>query len=90
MSEAGCVKLNLSKCAIAKREIKFLGHIVSEAGCQPDPENVRAVQNVKPLTNAKGVRSFLWMGGFYRKHIPGSAKVAAPLKKFTRKNIEFK
>ncbi len=64
----GGVKLSFNKCVIGKREVKFLGHVVSEAGCRPDPENVKAVQNMKPPTNAKGVRSFLGMCGFYRKH----------------------
>ncbi len=82
----GCVKLNLSKCAIGKEEVKFLGHIVSEAGCRPDPANIEAVNNMKAPTNAKGVRRFLGMCGFYRKHIPSSAKIAAPLTNLTRKN----
>ncbi len=86
----GGIKLNLSKCAIGKKEVKFLGHIVSEAGCPPDPENVKAVQNMKPPTNTKGVRSFLGMCGFYRKHIPSFAKIAAPLTNLTLKNVEFK
>ncbi len=83
------VKLNLSKCAIGMREVKFLGHIVSEASCRPDPENVKVVQNMKPSTNAKGVQSFLGMCGFYWKHIPCSAKIAAPLTNLTRKSAEF-
>ncbi len=83
------VKLNLSKCDIGKREVKFWGHIVSEAGCRPNPENVKAVQNLKPPTSVKGVRSFLGMCGFYRKHIPRFAKIAAPLTNLTRKSVEF-
>ncbi len=59
-------------------------------GCRPDPTNVEAVQNMKPPTNAKGVRRFLGMCGFYRKHIPGFAKIAAPLTNLTRKNTMFK
>ncbi len=49
------VKLKLSKCPIGKREVKVLGHIVSEAGCRPDPENVKAVEGMKPPTNATGI-----------------------------------
>ncbi len=60
LSQAG-VKLNPSKCAIGKREVKFLGHVMAEAGCRPDPENIKAVQSMKPPTNAKDVRSFLGM-----------------------------
>ncbi len=82
----GGVKLNLSKCAICKKEVNFLGHIVSEASCRPDPVNIEAVNNMKAPTNAKGVRRFLGMCGFYRKHIPSFAKIAAPLTNLTRKN----
>ncbi len=45
LSKSG-VKLNLSKCATGKRAIKLLGHIMSGAGCRPDPENERAVWNL--------------------------------------------
>ncbi len=67
-----------------------MGHIVSEAGCLPDPANVEAVNNMSPPTSAKGVRRFLGMCGFYRKHIPSFAKIAAPLTNLTRKNLEFR
>ncbi len=86
----GGVKLNLSKCVIGKKEVKFLGHIVSEAGCRPDPANIEAVNDMTAPTNVKGVRRFLDMCGFYRQHIPHFAKIAAPLANLTRKNTEFK
>ncbi len=63
----GGVKLNLSKCAIGKEEVKFLGHIVSEAGCRPDPANIEAVNNMKAPTSAKGVRRFF--GSCQIRHI---------------------
>ncbi len=50
MGEVG-IKLNLSKCSIGQREVKFLGYIVSEEGFRPDPGNVEAIVNMKPTTN---------------------------------------
>ncbi len=47
MGEVG-IKLNLSKCLIGQREVKFFGHIVSEEGLRPDPGNVEAIVNMKP------------------------------------------
>lgn len=88
LSRSG-IKLNLSKCSFGQREVKFWGHIVLEAGCRPDPTNVKAVTDMKPPTTVKGVRRFLGMCGFYRKHIPKFAKVSAPLTNLTRKNGEF-
>ncbi len=42
MSSVG-IKLNLTKCKIGQKQVKFLGHIVSEEGHRPDPVNVEAV-----------------------------------------------
>ncbi len=64
-----CIKLNLSKCSIGQREVKFLGHIVSEEGFRPDPCNVEAIVNMKPPTNVKETQRFLGMTGFYGKHM---------------------
>ena len=33
------VKLNLDKCCLFRREVKYLGRLVSAAGYRPDPEN---------------------------------------------------
>ena len=85
----GGVKLNLSKCTFAEAEVKFLGHRVSKNGCKPDPANVEAVNKMKPPQTVKEVRGFLGMCGFYRRHIPDFAKVAAPLTNLTRSKVEF-
>ncbi len=68
MEEVG-IKFNLSKCHIGQQEIKFLDHKVSKDGIKPDPENVEAVEKMKPPTNVKETRRFLGMAGFYRKYI---------------------
>ena len=83
------VKLNLSKCTFGEAEVKFLGHLVSEQGCKPDPKNVEAVQKMHPPKTVKEVRSYLGMCGFYRKHIPEFAKIAVPLYNLTKKNVDF-
>ncbi len=88
------IKLNLSKCHIGQKEIKFLGHIVSKEGLKPDPGNVEAI-NMKPPNNVKETRRFLGMAGFYRKHIEKFSQISAPLtnllgKKKKKKTFEWK
>ncbi len=78
------LKVNLSKCSFAQSKVKFLGHIVSEQGCRPDPANTEAIQKMKPPTNVKEVRRFLGMCGFYRKHVPNFAQITNPLTNLTR------
>ncbi len=87
MGEVG-IKLNLSKCRIGQREVKFLGLIVSEEGFRPDPGNVEAMVNMKTPTNVKETRRFLGMAGFYR--IDKFSHLAAALTDLTRKNQPFR
>ncbi len=88
MEEVG-IKLNLSKCHLGQREVKFLGHVVSKEGFKPDPGNVEVIVRMKPPTNVKEVRCFLGMCGFYRKHIENFSSLASPLTNLTRKNQPF-
>lgn len=43
MEKAG-LTLNMGKCDQAKEEVKFLGHIISDKGVQPDPTKTEAVK----------------------------------------------
>ncbi len=72
------IKLNLSKCHIRHKEIKFWGHIVSHKGYGPDPSNIEAINNMKALQNVEVVRRFLGMCSFYRRHVKRYASIAAP------------
>lgn len=90
MLEERGVKLNLTKCDFGRTEVKFLGHIVSEAGCTPDPKNLETISQQKPPKNVKEVRRFVGMCEFYRKFVPNCSKIATPLTSLTETNIMFK
>lgn len=83
------VKLNVKKCQFGQKEIKFLGHIISEKGCRPCPENIIAIRGMKAPTNVKETRRFLGMCGFYRKHVSNFAKIAVPLTNLLRMKESF-
>lgn len=83
------IKLNLSKCYIGQRQVKFLGHIVSKEGYRPDPSNVEAVTQMKPPSNVRETRRFIGMCSFYRRHIDKFSKILAPLTNLTQKNQKF-
>jgi hypothetical protein len=46
-------KVKLSKCTFATRSISYLGHVISEAGVQRDPNKVTAVVNWPTPSNVK-------------------------------------
>lgn len=75
-----------TKCRFGVTAIDYLGHIISINGVQVDPAKTQAVNNWPIPTNAKGVRGFLGLAGYYRKFIRGFGGIAAPLTRLLTKN----
>ncbi|VDI33759.1 Hypothetical predicted protein [Mytilus galloprovincialis] len=83
------LKLHPKKCTFAKRQIKYLGHIVSSDGILPDPDKISAIKDYPIPKRLKDVRAFLGLSGYYRKFIKDYAKIASPLYALTKKNVDF-
>jgi hypothetical protein len=49
MAEAG-LKLKPEKCQLLKPEVAFLGHLVSDKGIQPNPDNIAKILAMPPLS----------------------------------------
>ena len=64
------VKLNLGKCCLFKREVKYLGRLVSEKGYRPDPENTKALDKcLEPPKTVGQLRSLIGFLGYYRTYV---------------------
>jgi hypothetical protein len=72
-----CAKL--SKCEFWLKEIKFLGHTISQDGILVDPEKVQEVMDWKPPTTVRQIWSFLGLAGYYRRFIPDFSIIAKPM-----------
>lgn len=83
------LKLNPRKCSFFKREIKYLGHVVSEGGVTTDPEKISAVRNWPVPRTKKQVRSFLGFCSYYRKFVKGFSLIAKPLFSLTENLAKF-
>jgi hypothetical protein len=77
----------LSKCEFFKKEVHFLGHVVSAEGVKPDPKKLAVVKDwPRPYTVAE-VRSFLGFANYFRKFIFDYSRMAAPLTTLVRGGI---
>ena len=98
------LKLKPSKCVLFRRQVTYLGHVVSEEGIHTDPSKIEAVKSWPIPKTTKDVRRFLGFTGYYRRFIQGFAAIVRPLndllighatnpkarKKSTQKGIPFK
>lgn len=78
---AANLKLNLEKCELFRRKVRFLGVVVSEERVATDPKKVEIVKSWPLPRNAKDVRGFLWACTYYRLSVPSFNDVARLLHK---------
>lgn len=84
------LKLNPDKCEFLKKQILYLGHVISEQGILPDPDKTKTIENFPVPKTADEVKRFVAFANYYRKFIPNFASIAIPLNELCRKNVQFK
>jgi len=75
----GGLLLNMEKCQFGASSVEFLGHRVDAAGLQPLSSHVQAIRQVPQPQDTTQLQRFLGMVNFYRRFIPGTARILLPL-----------
>ena len=78
LTEAG-LNLKPSKCEFFKRQIAYLGYIVSKDGVETDPEKIKAIVNWPRPLIVTDVCSFLGFTNHCRRFIHKYTHLARPL-----------
>jgi hypothetical protein len=81
--------LNRHKLLMARREIPFLGHLLSAEGLRILPERIEVMAAFSPPKNPKALRRSLGMISFYGRFIPHFSRMAETLHALKRKNASF-
>ena len=84
------LKLKANKCYFFQKEVKFLGHVVSEKGIMTDPDKTKAVREWRIPQSVTELRSFLGFVSYYRRFIKDFAQIAKCLHELTKKNVQWK
>jgi hypothetical protein len=77
---------NLGKCT---DKVVFLGFVVSGQGVEVDKEKIIAIHKWLPPQNLSQVRSFLELGGFYRRFVKDFSTIATLINELTKKEMMF-
>ena len=88
LQEAG-LKMKRSKCDFIKREIHYLGHLISPDGISPLPNKLDSIKHMPAPNSVKEIKQFLGLTGYYRKFVPRFANISRPLTTLTKKDAEF-
>lgn len=83
------LKLQPDKCEFLRKEVAYLGHVISDEGIRPNPDKVVTIKEIRVPKNPKDIKSFLGLVGYYRKFIPNFSLLAKPLTTLLKKNQKF-
>ena len=79
------LKIQLDKSEFLRKDVPFLGHIITPEGIKPNPNKLKSIMKYPIPKTQKEVKSFLAMTGYYRKFIRNYAHIAKPLTKTLKK-----
>ena len=83
------LRLNSKKMNLKKHEVKFVGHIVSKDGLKPDPDKIKAEEEMPRPTSKQEVLTLLGFVNYLSKFLPRLSEVVQPLRDLTTKDAKF-
>ena len=83
-------KIQPCQCEFLRKEVAYLGHLVTEHGVKPNPNKIEAIVNYTEPKCQKDIRAFLGLTGYYRRFIKDYSHITKPLTKLLKKNSTFK
>ena len=83
----GDLKLNPKKIQFKVKQVTWMGHLLSSTRVSPHPDRVKAIKDMTPPHDVKGLQRFLGMCYYLSRCNPNLAEVVKPLTELTHGNV---
>ena len=83
------ITLNQDKVNLRRKEVPFIGHVISEKGLHADPAKVKAILEIATPTDVASVRRFIGFTSYLSKFLPQLSDALKPLRKLTSLDVEW-
>ena len=83
------IKLNPEKFRFKVREVKFMGHVISDKGMKPDPEKVEAVTHLPRPKDKTALLRLIGMLNYLSPFCQNLSAVIQPLRALTKEGVEY-
>ena len=83
------VKLNKGKMKLCRKEVKFLGHVISDEGLKADPDKIEAVKKMSSPQSVEEVQRFAGFVNYLAKFLPKLSDAMVPLRRLTHQETEW-
>ena len=81
--------LNSSKMNLRKTKVKFMGHLITNDGLKPEPEKIKAVQEMPRPTSKNKLLGLLGFVNYLCKFLPKLSEDVQLLREMTAKEAKF-
>lgn len=82
-------KIQMGKCEFLRKEIAFLGHIITTQGIKPNPAKVHVIKNFPIPKTRREIKAFIGLISYYRKFIKDLAKLTIPITTNLKKDAKI-
>lgn len=83
------LKVNIDKSEFFVKKVRYLGHVISGQGIEPDREKIKSMLEAPAPTNKKELQSFIGLVEYYGKFVDGLNKHLEPLFVLLKKNQKW-
>ncbi|XP_020979415.1 uncharacterized protein LOC110272005 [Arachis ipaensis] len=78
------------KCAVGVSSRKFLGFSVHKGGISADEDKIKAIQDMEPPKDIKGLQKLIGKLGYIRRFVPALGELLGPLRPLLKEKNTFK